>query len=304
MNFVRKYKHYFSLHAIIFLWGFTGILGKLISISSYSIVWWRMLIAFLGLVVFMAVSKRSLKTTTKQAGLYLFTGLITAAHWIFFFEALKVSNVSITLTTLASTSFFVALVEPIFLKRRLIPYEVALGLITMAGLAIIFQAESDLSLGVIYALCAAVLAAVFSSMNAIFVRSAKPTLITTYEMIGGVLGITVYMLLNGTLLPFEQPTLADWWYLIILGTVCTSLAFVVSIQVMKELSPFTVSMSINMEPIYAIIFALLIFKEDEYMSPLFYVGAVIVLSMIFLNGYLKRLSKRKISRAKTSDQPT
>lgn len=281
------YRYHFLLHGVIFLWGFTGILGRIITIPSFSIVWWRMSIALVGLVAFMIVTRRPFRTTTTRAASYLFVGMITAAHWLFFFEALKVSNVSITLTTLASTSLFVAFAEPIFFKRRIIPYEIVLGLLTLGGLAIIFQAESDYSLGVLYALASAVLAAIFGTVNGVFVKNDRPTLITAYEMLGGVIAISIYYLLVGGFSSFEMPVGYDWLWLLILGLVCTSMAFVVSIEVLKVLSPFTASMSINMEPIYAIIFALLIFKDDEFMSPLFYVGALIVIAAIFANGFLK-----------------
>lgn len=285
-DFIQKNKHQFQLHGIIFLWGFTGILGKLMETSSFAIVWWRMSIAFVGLGVFMLATNRDFKTSSNKTLKYFGTGLIIACHWILFFEALKVSNVSITLTTLASTTLFVALIEPVFFKRKIIGYEVLLGICTLIGLAIIFQAETDHALGIILALGSAVLAAVFSTLNGVFVKSDKPTLITAYEMIGGAIGITIYSLFQPS--SFSIPVGIDWIWLLILGLICTSLAFVVSIEVMKTLSPFTVSISINMEPIYAIAFALIIFKEDEYMSPLFYVGAMIVMSMIFLNGYIKR----------------
>lgn len=294
MSFIRRYKYYFSLHAVIFLWGFTGILGRLISIPSTNIVWLRMLIAFVGLAAFMLLTKRSFKTSRKHATQYLLTGVVTAGHWILFFEALKVSNVSITLTTLASTSLFVAFLEPLLFRKRIVPYEILFGAGTLAGLAIIFQAETDYSWVILLALGSAFLAALFGTLNGIFIKQDRPTLITAYEMIGGVAGISIYYALTGGFEVFAIPTALDWVWLLILGLLCTSLAFVVSIEVMKELSPFTVSMSINMEPIYAILFALIIFKDDEFMSPLFYLGAVVVMGMIFLNGYLKRQAKKKI----------
>ncbi len=293
MKVAEHLKHYISLHLVVFMWGFTGILGRLISISSTSIVWYRMSIALIGLLVFMVLTKRSFQTSAMNRLKYLGTGVITAGHWIFFFEALKVSNVSITLTTLASTSLFVAFIEPFFFKRRIIAYEVLLGVGTLAGLGIIFQAETAYTLGIAYALIAAVLAALFGTLNGVFVKNDRPTLITAHEMLGGVVGISIYYLFTGGFNHFALPTPMDWLWLLILGLLCTSLAFVVSIEVMKVLSPFTVSMSINMEPIYAIVFALLIFKEDEFMSPLFYQGAVIVMSMIFLNGYFKRRARLK-----------
>jgi drug/metabolite transporter (DMT)-like permease len=252
-----------------------------------------MLIALVGLIAFMVITKRGFYTGNLNKLKYLGTGVITAAHWIFFFEALKISNVSITLTTLASTSLFVAFLEPFFFKRKIIPYEIILGVLTLAGLAIIFQAESDYSVGILYALISAFFAALFGTLNGVFVKYDRPTLITAYEMLGGVLFITIYYLFTGGFESLQMPSNIDWIWLLVLGLVCTSMAFVVSIEVMKELSPFTVSMSINMEPIYSIIFALIIFQEDEYMSPLFYLGAVVVMSMIFMNGYFKRRARLK-----------
>jgi drug/metabolite transporter (DMT)-like permease len=286
MTFFERNKDQISLHGVIFLWGFTGILGRLIEIPSTSIVLWRMSIAVLGLWAFMLFAKRPFKTSPFRAIKYLLTGLVIAAHWGFFFEALKVSNVSITLTTLASTSLFVALLEPIFFKRRIIGYEIIFGLITIAGLALIFGAETEHSLGVILALCSAVFAALFSTLNGVYVKTDRPTLITSYEMVGGILGVLIYTSITSDTI--AVPVGIDWVWLLILALVCTSFAFVVSIEVMKTLSPFTVSISINMEPIYAIIFALIIFKEEEYMSPLFYTGAAVVMSMIFLNSYVKK----------------
>jgi len=296
MTFLERNKYYISLHAVIFMWGFTGILGRLITIPSPSIVVLRMGIALVGLVAFMLATKRGFYTSNRNKLKYLGTGMVTAGHWILFFEALKVSNVSITLTTLASTSLFVAFIEPFFFKRRINPWEIFLGAGTLGGLAIIFQAETDYSWGIMLAIGSAMLAALFGTLNGVFVKHDRPSLITAYEMLGGVLGISVYYLFTGGFQTFTPPTAMDWVWLLILGLLCTSLAFVVSIEVMKELSPFTVSMSINMEPIYAIIFALLIFQEEEFMSPLFYLGAVIVIGMIFLNGYLKRRERLKVKQ--------
>lgn len=300
MELSKKNQSLLSLHGIIFLWGFTGVLGRLISISSFSLVWWRMTIALVGLIVFMIITKRSIRTSWKNHVKYLITGVITAGHWILFFESLKVSNVSITLTTLASTSLFVAFMEPLFFKRRIIWYEVIFGLVTLGGLAIIFQFETQYGLGILLALGSAFLASIFGTVNGLFIREDGSVLITTVEMIGGVIGISSYYAFTGSLESFAMPTNIDWVYLLILGLVCTSLAFVVSVEVMKELSPFTVSMSINMEPIYAIIFALIIFRESEYMSSGFYIGAIIVMSMIFLNSFLKRRIENKKALTKAA----
>jgi len=292
VNFFERNRHYIALHGVIFLWGFTGILGRLITISAVSIVWWRVLIAFFGLVAFMLVTKRSFQTNLRNRLKYLGTGVIVALHWVLFFQALKVSNVSVTLTTLASTSLFVAFIEPFVFKRRIKPYEIILGLLTIAGLALIFNVETQYKLGIIYSLGSALCAGIFGTLNGLFVQNGRPTLIALHEMIGGVVALSILFLISGDF-SLQMPVPIDWLWLLILGLICTSMAQVISINVMKYLSPFTVTISINMEPIYAIIFALLIFREEEYMSPWFYAGAIVILSMILLNSLIKKRERVK-----------
>lgn len=292
-NFIKQYRNHIALHFTVFIWGFTGILGKLISIDSFSIVWWRMLIALVGLLLFMAITRRSFVTSPLNRAKYIFTGLITAGHWLCFFEALKVSNVSVTLTTLSTTSLFVALLEPLLLRKKFVWYQLLLGIFTLCGLLLIFQFETQYALGIMLALAAAFLAALFGTLNALYVQTDRPSLITSHEMLGGVIGISIYTVLNaGQGLEFSLSGL-DLMYLLVLGLVCTAMAFVVSIEVLKELSAFTVSISINMEPIYAILFALWIFGEEEYMSTGFYFGAVIIIGAILANAWLKSREKRK-----------
>jgi len=293
-SFFQRFRNHIYLHLIILIWGFTGILGKLISISSVSLVWYRMSIALVGLIVFFLVTKRSFKVQWLMLAKLIGTGLIIAGHWILFFEAIKVSNVSVTLACLSSASLFTAVLEPLFFKRRIIPYELVLGGAVIAGLYLIFRFETNYTLGIIYSLISAFLAALFTVINGQFIKTTTSSVITIYEMLGGVLGITIYYTIQGGFpesLPW--PSMADWGYLLILGLICTALAFLVSVEVMKELSPYTVSISINMEPIYAIILALLFFGDTEYMSSGFYFGAGIILLTIFGNALLKNKFKAK-----------
>lgn len=218
--------------------------------------------------------------------------MIVAAHWATFFQALKVANVSVVLTTLASASLFVAFLEPLFFKRRIIMYEVGFGFLVILGLYLIYNFETQYMLGIVLALVSAFLAALFSTLNAIMVRTSTPGQITLLEMFGGVLGMSLYTLFfEDVTIGAFSPSQVDWIYLLILGLICTALAFVVSVRVMRELSPFTVSISINMEPIYAIILALIFFGEEEKMTPGFYLGAGIILSTVIANGILKRKLK-------------
>lgn len=290
-------KDYLKLHLVILVWGFTGIIGKVITISAVYIVWYRTLIAFLSLLLFLYFKKSKIKVPFNELIKYLFTGIIVALHWFFFFEALKVSTVSVTLATLASATLFTSILEPIFFKKKIVGYEIIFGLMVIAGLFLIFNFETKYQLGIIYSLLSAFCASLFTTLNGIFVGSGgKPTQITMYEMLGSVLIIIVYLLIFQDF-TFNDLSLTDSTtgsfhlnliYLLILGIICTSIAFVISVDVMKKLTPFTVSISLNMEPIYAIILALLFFGEDEKMTWGFYLGTLIIITTIFGNGFLKK----------------
>ena len=294
MSFFERYRHHIALHIIILIWGFTGILGKVITIPYYSIVIYRMGIAFLALLIYLLITKKPFEKSLKKIAIFILVGILVGAHWATFFQAIKVSNVSVTLTTLASTSFFVAFLEPLFFKRKIIWYEVFFGLLVVFGLYLIFSFETQYQLGIILALFSALTAAVFSVINGRLVIKSSAGQITMYEMLGGVLGISIYTFFFETIeIGAFSPTDLDVFYLLILGIICTAVAFVVSVQVMKYLSPFTVSISINMEPIYAIILALIFFGESEKMTLGFYFGAALILSTVIGNGLLKSYFKKR-----------
>ena len=288
MRITKKIYYYLILHLTIIIWGFTGVLGKLITMPSSSIVIDRMLIAFLTLAVIMFFKKRKEKVIWRYKWQMLVVGVITAAHWATFFEALKVSNISVTLSCLASCSFFIALIQPLFLKTKLKYYEIILGLFVIFGIYIIFAFEDQYSLGIILSLSSALLAAIFSVWNAVLIKEYSSLTITLYEMLGGTIAMLIYFMVSGN---FEIqniiPQGIDWAYILILGIICTAIAFLLGIEVMKELSPFTVSISINLEPIYAILLALWFFGDSEIMSKEFYFGAAIILATIIGNAYLK-----------------
>ncbi len=286
MTGFQSYKNHILIHAVVLVWGFTGILGTIITIDSESMVFYRMGIAFLSLLIFMAFGRRHLIRFEKRSLIYIGVGFIVAAHWALFFEALKVSTVSVTLACLASTSLFVAIIEPLFFRRRVDALEIIFGLLVVAGLYTIFEFETQYKLGILYALFAAFAAATFGTLNGLLIKRGSSYSITLYEMLGGVIGIALYQLLSGNF-DLAIPNSMDWLYLAILGILCTAVAFVISVEVMKHLTPFTVSISINMEPIYAILLALLFFGEREYMSTGFYLGAGIILTTVIANGMLK-----------------
>ncbi|MFT5249872.1 MAG: drug/metabolite transporter (DMT)-like permease [bacterium] len=215
-----------------------------------------------------------------------------ALHWLAFFSAVKVSNVSITLAMMSTGAFFASFLEPIFFKRKIINYEVIFGLIVIIGLYIIFKVESEYLSGILLALLASFLGALFSIFNGMMVKSHNASVISFYELLFGVVFITIYILFtDGFDVSFFKLSGSDWTYLIILASICTAYAFIASVHVMKWISPYTVMLTTNMEPVYGVLLALLILGEKEYMSPAFYLGAIIILITVVLNGIIKTRKK-------------
>lgn len=281
-------KNYLHLHFIVFIWGFTAILGALITIDAIPLVWYRMLLAVIVLFSYFLIKKKNLKVPPKLLLKYFIGGVIIALHWIAFFTAIKVSNVSVALVSMSTGALFTSFIEPIFFKRRLNFIEFIFGIIVISGLYIIFNVENDYTLGIIYALIASLLSALFTVINGLFVRQKDAATISFYQLLFGVLFITVYILFS-TGFTAENFTLTtnDIIYLVILSTVCTAYAFVISVDIMKYLSPYTVMLTINLEPVYGIILAVLIFGESEKMNPQFYLGAAIIFVTVIVNGVLK-----------------
>ena len=294
-----KLYHYLQLHFIVFIWGFTAILGALISLDAIPLVWFRMLLAVLFVLGYLIIKKKRLWVDKKTLLKFLFTGIIIALHWITFFKAIKVSNVSIALVTMSTGAFFTSLIEPLFFKRSIKAIEMVLGMLVVGGLYIIFNFESQYSLGIMYALVSSFLAALFSVLNGLFVKKNTAEVISFYQLLFGVLFVTVFLIVTGSFsLEFINLSGIDWFYLILLSSVCTAYAFTISVKVMKHVSPYTVMLTTNLEPIYAIVLALLIFGEKEKMNPAFYYGAFIVLFVVLLNGVIKNRGaiKTKIKR--------
>ncbi|GGB72990.1 permease [Flavobacterium suaedae] len=285
----------FQLHFIVFIWGFTAVIGALISLDALPLVWYRMSIAVI-IVLLYALYKKgiSLKMPPATIARFLIAGLIIALHWLTFFKAIKVSNVSVTLACISTGAFFTSLLEPLFYKRKVIGYEVFFGLLVVAGLYIIFRFEGDYFYGIALALTSAFLSALFSVLNGIYAVKYDSTVISVYELFGGVLFLSLYLLFTGNFdAAFFSISLNDWFWLFILGSICTAYAFIVSVKVMKYISPYTVVLTVNLEPVYGIILALLVFKEEERMSWTFYVGAAIILTTVILNAILKNYAKNK-----------
>lgn len=292
-----KLLNYLHLHLIVFIWGFTAVLGALISLEAIPLVWYRMLLATGFVFLYLLYKREKLKFSLKVLSQFALSGIIIAAHWLSFFAAIKVSNVSITLAVISTGAFFASFLEPLIYGRKIIFYEVLFGLMVIGGLYLIFDLDASYTLGIILALIAAFLSALFSVINGKLVLKHKASVISFYELLFGVIGISVFLAFTGGFsVEFFEVSTSDWIYLLILASVCTAYAFIGSIYVMRWISPYTVMLTINMEPIYGIILALLILGDVEKMDSQFYFGAAIILVTVIANGIIKLRIERKRRR--------
>ncbi len=289
-----KLINYLHLHLIVFIWGFTAVLGALITLQATSLVWYRMAIAWCFVFLFVILKKIKLKYKKITLLGFAVAGIIIALHWITFFAAIKVSNVSVTLAVLSTGAFFTSLLEPLFYNRKIIVYEVFFGVLVILGLYIIFEVETHYLIGILLALSSAFLSALFSVINGKFAVKYKATAISFWELLFGTLAITIFLAFAGELTTsFFVVSKKDWVFLLILATFCTAYAFIASVHVMKWIKPYTVMLTINMEPIYGIILALLILGDAEHMSNQFYYGAGIIIITVIANGVIKTKRKNK-----------
>lgn len=291
-----KLKSYLHLHLLVFIAGFTAILGKLITIKAIPLVWFRMLIAGVIMFGFIKFSKTQLKISLKTFSKFAIAGIIVALHWITFFAAINVSNASITLIMFSTGAFFASFMEPIIYKRKIVWYEIIFGIIVIIGVSIILNSEFKYINGIILGIISAFLSSLFSVLNGKFVENYQATTISFYEFVCGVLFISIYLSFAKDGFRKENFFLlstADWIYIAILASICTAYAFIASTHIMRYISPYTVVLTYNLEIIYGIMLALLLFPEDEKMTLGFYYGSILVVATVLANGIIKNKRKRK-----------
>ncbi|MEY4962745.1 MAG: hypothetical protein RLZZ323_64 [Bacteroidota bacterium] len=287
-------KSYLNLHLIVFIWGFTAILGALITIPAEDLVWYRMLFASIFLGIFLLTRKKTFKIPIRGLFQLIFVGLLIALHWIFFFQAIHIANVSITLSVFSLGAFFASLLEPIFYGRKVLWYEVFFGLIIIAGLSLILQVERGYINGVFFALASIILGVLFTLMNGKLIAKHDPSVITFYEFLSGFFFISIYFVFQGKFsVDFFVLTYNNWLLLFVLASICTAYAFTASVRVMQKLTPYTVMLTTNLEPVYGIILAYFIIGGKEKMSTEFYIGALIIVITVILNGVIKHYHKGK-----------
>lgn len=295
---LSKYKYHILLHLIIFMWGFTGILGKLIHLDAFVIVWHRVLIAFVALGIGLSFMGRSLKVPNPRDLISIAgVGVIVALHWMTFYKSIQLSTASLGILCLSTTTLHVTWLEPLIIKRKFSWIEFLMGLVVIYG---IYFVSSDfdpndyeaLAYGLVSALCAAL----FSVFNARLAQDIPSAKITFYELIVGFIFLSCVLLLEGR---FDSSlfvmTTSDLLWLLFLGILCTSFAFLATIEVVKRLGAFTVSLSINLEPVYTILLAIVILNENEVLGSQFYIGSIIIVCVVVANAILKYYLKSKSS---------
>ncbi len=287
-------KNLLILHFTVFIWGFTGILGQLISIAAVQLVWYRVLIAAVSLFLYFKFSKTTFKVDGRTFLQLLFTGAIVGGHWIFFFSSIKYSTVPVALVCLSSITLFTAFLEPLINKKRVSKLEIIAGLLIITGIGLIFKFETEYTKGIIFGIISAASASIFSIINSKQIKKNTAPVIAFYELAGAFFWISLYMVFTNGVDKSMNLKSTDLGYLILLGTVCTSMAYVGGVSVMSELSAFRVALITNLEPVYGILMSFLFFNDIHKMTTGFWVGAAIILSTIFLFPVAQtQLHKRK-----------
>jgi drug/metabolite transporter (DMT)-like permease len=280
---------FIQLHIIILLWGFTPVLGKFISFGALDLVWYRLAISLVGLLLFMWYLKQPVSMGLKSMLHLGSIGTIVGLHWYFFYNAIKVSNVSVTMAGFSTLTLFASLMQPLLLKKKFFWGDFIYGIILVIGLGIIFKFETDQLAGLVYGVLAALTGAFFGVYNGKLIITHGAYKITFYEFLGALVFITLAkfgMDADG----FELPSigLSDGIGLLILSVLCTIVAFTWSVEILKHFSPLTVIITNNLEPVYGIVFSLILFGDTEYMSTGFYVGATIILISVFTYPLIKQ----------------
>ncbi|GAB3250437.1 DMT family transporter [Larkinella harenae] len=283
---------YLHLHFLVLIWGFTAILGLLISVSALTLVVYRTLLAAVGLALVLYGQRKWSAVKPSDRLKLLATGVVMALHWVLFFEAARVANASVCLAGMATGSLWTSLLEPLFFRRRLRLVEVLLGAVVMAGLYLIFRFEIDRAAGLLMAIFSAMLAAIFTILNSQFTHRYPALTITFYEMCGAFGGSLLFLgiyLAFGLEKPSEllpQPT--DWLWISILAFVCTVYAYSASVRLMRKFTAFAINLTVNLEPVYGIMLAWLFFGDRERMTSGFYIGTLIILAAVLVYPMLSR----------------
>jgi len=281
-------KNFLLLHFIVFIWGWSPIFGKLISVQALQLVWYRILMTIVVLALYLWYKRQYIVVSKKLLFQLFAIGAIIAFHWFCFYNAIKVSNVSVTLAAFSTGTLFSSLIEPFFYKRRIVWYELFFGLVIIGAIALIFQVETRYTAGIIFGVLAAFTSSLFTVFNGLLVKKTEPSVITFYELTGGFVALSIYLLFSSSFTgSFFILSGQDLMWLAIFSTFITAFPMVASINLLKKINPYTMTLTVNLETVYGIIWAYFLFHEDKQLTPMFYVGTAIILLTIFANAALK-----------------
>ncbi len=286
----------FRLHLIVFLWGFTAILGKLIQANAQILVFYRMLFASIFLYVFIRIFKKeSIKVSKKVFFQLAAIGFAMALHWYCFFYSIKVSNVSIALSCLSLSTLFASILEPIIFKRKIDVSEVVMGTVIVACILLIFKTEFHFKEGIIYGILCAIFGTIFSVFNGKMFGKTSSGNIIFYEIFCGWFILMVFYLFSGQIFQMNEINYRDLALICLLASVFTAFPMLESVNLMKYISPFTLILTVNLEPVYGIILAFFIFGESEHMSPIFYIASGVMILAIIANGLIKARKTKNLN---------
>jgi len=290
-------KHHLLLHFIVFIWGWSPILGKGISIDALPLVWYRIGLTVGMMALYLVYIKANIRVSFKRLMQFALIGIIICIHWLCFYGAIKVSNVSVTMAAFSTGTLFTAIIEPLVYKRRIVAYELLIGMIIIGAICLIFSVEFQYGLGILLGIGAALTAAIFSVFNGVFIQDRKEPVsspvLSFIELSAAFVALSIFLAFTSSYdAAFFTLSNRDVILLIIFAGVCTVYPFIASVNLMKHLTPYTINLTVNLEGLYGIVLASLLFHENKYLSTTFYVGFSIILAAIFLNAFLKqKLSK-------------
>jgi drug/metabolite transporter (DMT)-like permease len=277
-------KAFIQLHVAVLLAGLTGILGKLITLNEGLLVWYRLLITAVSLWILALVRRQAIRIHSRDIWRIFGIGSLAAMHWVCFYGSIKYSNVSVGLLCFSAIGFFTGLLEPLVFRHRIDKVELLLGAIVIAGIFFIFQVDPRYKTGIIIGLVSSLLGSLFPVLNKQLLQKIPAGTVTLYELSGGVLFLSALMPVYLHFLPtrYLVPRAGEWGWLLVLSWACTVLAFSLSMSALKKISAFTVNLSYNLEPVYGILLAFVVFREDKHLNAGFFAGFFLIILSITL----------------------
>jgi drug/metabolite transporter (DMT)-like permease len=290
-------KHYLLLHFIVFIWGFSPILGRFIKVDVWPLIWYRILFTVIGMFIYFKIIKQDLSISKKDLLKLGGIGIIILVHWLAFYGAIKVSNVSVTMVAFSTGTLFSSVIEPFLYKRRMRMYEIFIGLVIIGAIGLIFSIETKFWLGIVLGIVAAFTSSLFGVLNGIMIKTVDSARISFYELSIAILGYSICLGAAGSFTPqFFTLDPDSVIGLLTLSLVCTIFPFLASVNLAKYISPYTIVLTVNLETVYAIVWSILFFKENKEVKPTFYIGVFIILLAVFLNSYLKNITERRFEK--------